>query len=138
MRIKFRAWDKSGGEVMLNVYAIDFFLRRIKFGTGKDEWRNWDDSGDITLMQFTGLLDKNGKEIYEGDIIFHNKMPNSNQRYKRIIEFYNGCFGFIIKHPKRFQPLTKYYIYKQKDRPLFCEVIGNIYDNPELLEGGAK
>jgi hypothetical protein len=66
-----------------------------------------------TMTQLTGLKDKNGKEIYEGDILdFENG-------YKDVIEFFNGCFklqqsGYMdnMEHGK---------------------VIGNIYENPELL-----
>ena len=74
---------------------------------------------DIPLMQYTGLKDKNGKEIYEGDVI---KTMNAESA---TVEFSNGGF--------------KYQYDKEGKRPLFdpiakhSEVIGNIYDNPELL-----
>ena len=71
-----------------------------------------------TIGQFTGLHDKNGKEIYEGDII-------SNESYKGIVVYKNG--SFVLDLGKSCGCVY-----------LFCLdsllVIGNIYDNPELLE----
>ena len=113
---------------MLDVYAIDLFLRRIKFGSGKEDWRNWDDSGDITLMQFTGLFDKNGKEIYEGDIVEamfrysedkENKPPKNKTKF--VVEF-------------KIDPGTQYCGFNFFPSVLnTIKVIGNVYENPELL-----
>lgn len=72
-----------------------------------------------TLGQFTGLLDKNGKEIYEGDIV---KWMTINMEGNACIDFKNGGFylqktGFIVG-----------------DNDLEMEIIGNIYENSELLK----
>lgn len=70
------------------------------------------------LMQFTGLKDKNGKEIYEGDLVAHNASAKPID-----VEFIDGTF----------EPFSK------SDfgwTSTLCEIIGNIYENPELLNGG--
>ena len=122
---KLRAWDKqdkrmSYGEVEYFDDSINY--RFDHFCTGADE--------DVEFMQSTGLKDKNGVEIYEGDVIncrnsFRNPMTGSgsisiNRDFKIIFE--NGEFkakGFDIR---------------LKNILSYSEVIGNIYENPELLE----
>lgn len=71
-----------------------------------------------TVGQFTGITDKNGKKIFEGDIIEYPP-----QRKKFIVEFYNDCFGARDKKDKRTR------IGSGDD----FIIIGNIHDNPELL-----
>ena len=79
-----------------------------------------------TAGQYTGLHDKNGKEIYEGDIV--RIIVNNNIEKICKVEFKNGIFGIMFSKHK---DLTAF--------PHFCnttfEVIGNIYDNPEMLGG---
>ncbi len=74
------------------------------------------------LMQYTGLKDKNGKEIYEGDIIVEYLLPNEYDY--GIIEYLDGSFVINWKS-KMWQ-----YLINVSRR----EVIGNIYENPELLK----
>ena len=86
-----------------------------------------------TVGQFTGLHDKNGKEIYEGDIVRFNQ--------KFLIE--NILFvGYEYSHIGGFSLCTKEGYYGMFGdawlEPFYCEVIGNIHDNPELLKGGEK
>lgn len=82
-----------------------------------------------TVGQYTGT-DKNGKKIFEGDIV---KAEINGSAYDKfvfplgVVEFENGVFG--IKDVKNFTPLSSY-----APRVSF-EVIGNIHDNPEFLEG---
>lgn len=118
---KYRAWDKITKQIC-PVWAI--------------AWKAWDDpitinyvtietdgtvdllGIEVELMQFTGLLDKNDKEIYEGDIL---KTCNNKNA---VVDFINGCFVLL----------------GDENRELLCtacsyeEIIGNIHENPELVE----
>lgn len=126
--LKFRAWDRDGNR-MMPVMGFDTYS--VVFAT--DEKRvTREDERDITLcelMQFTGLLDKNGNEIYEGDIVLVNGGQATNMAYpdashesiehKGAVQFHGGSFyiGGVIGD----WPLTD-------DR----EVIGNIYEDEGL------
>jgi len=103
--IKFRAWNKK-----TKLMRYDIFDVRL----GNDE--------DYEIMQFTGLKDKNGKEIYEGDIIRYEKKHYLIKWGKK-----NKAFIGKIKGDK------EEYILSEADKPDELEVIGNIYENPELL-----
>ena len=81
---------------------------------------------DYIRMQFTGLKDKNGKEIYEGDIVKTNETFSKNIIKK--VEWIIKISGWNI-HPE--------HIGKKPTEKMHCshlEVIGNIYENPELLK----
>lgn len=119
--IKFRAWD---GERMISL------SRAIQYGLVFVLQNNIDKCNtleiydeDICLMQYTGLKDKNGNEIYEGDILHHNvygtlEVIFDDGSFKLKDDFYS-CNDGIIK-----QKRIKYF-----------EIIGNIYENLELLKG---
>lgn len=81
-----------------------------------------------TVGQFTGLTDKNGKEVFEGDIC------NCNYGYTSdkigVVYYEDGCFYVDDKHPSGNMPL-KTLVKNEGNR---IEVIGNIHDNPELLK----
>lgn len=118
--IKFRAWDKSRNE-MLEVYEIWFTFATNRQRKTLSEPSYSTSTGNHSfesdcLMQYTGLNDKNGKEIYEGDIL-HNAGSVA------VVSFKDGAFGV---GEFRF-PLDKF---AGKNK----EVIGNIYENPDLVK----
>ena len=83
-----------------------------------------------TVGEYIGRTDKNGKKIFEGDIIKGKVHEINGYRVRRgVVEYYG--VGFIMT----FEPNSWY---DQKNIPFDCEVIGNIYDNPELLKGGVE
>ena len=111
--IKFRAWDIDEEEI---IYGIDKIKEKYDGIELIDELLNPQNAGimEIKIMQFTGLKDKNKKEIYEGDII-------DSHRY--------GIFEVEWRHDG-FHPFNMpNNVPNEND----CEVIGNIYENPELL-----
>ena len=121
--IKFRAWVKDRKEIV-NVEEIDFMNKVINYIDNDYENNRQEIIGscfeDIELMQYTGLKDKNNKEIYEGDI-FHT----GSKKILYVVEWIDcGLKGRQIKN-KSWIGLD----YWKDD----IEVIGNIYENPELM-----
>ena len=116
--IKFRIWDIENKE-MLKVQELDFeptfYGRRIAIRP--DQYNDYFDTEDMILMQYTGLHDKNGKEIYEGDII---RIKNSLIEIEGKIIFdtidlafevydkENGCKEMLWYTNKEFEVLRKY------------------------------
>lgn len=92
-----------------------------------------------TVGQFTGLLDRNGKEIYEGDLLFS---PLSEVNPFGMVAWHpNGYFFIDMEFGKRmpaedFRTLGEMMKYMIGGRSTEFEVVGNIHDNPELLKGG--
>nr|DAZ09485.1 MAG TPA: YopX protein [Caudoviricetes sp.] len=78
----------------------------------------------ITVSQFTGLYDKNGKEIYEGDILLVGNDGYENTYNKVGIK--DGCFGYVGEVDSKILPFCDYNVTE--------EIVGNIYDHPELIK----
>jgi uncharacterized phage protein (TIGR01671 family) len=125
--IKFRIWDIENKE-MLKVQELDFeptfYGGRIAIRL--DQYNDYFDTEDMILMQYTGLHDKNGREIYEGDII---KYKDSRGKHIEKVIFDKGCFYAGIHNGSSTRVAPKLI------NTRISEVIGNIYDNPELLGG---
>ncbi len=130
---KFRCWDTENKE-MLKVQELDFedtfYGGRLSIRT--DKYNDYFDMEDMVLMQYTGLKDKNGKEIYEGDIV--------KFRFKEDREEFPDLIGYIEYQSTfaAFRIMSNQGSFKIDITEIkFIEKIGNIYDNPELLEKGA-
>ncbi|WP_288551347.1 YopX family protein [uncultured Lacticaseibacillus sp.] len=120
--IKFRAWQPQVKR-MFEVGDIDFIKEEVMLR----QW-GWESSNDIDLMQYTGLKDNNGREIYGGDIVRTGE-DNIGDPDPMIGQVIMREGSWLIENEK-----------KQEAMELFSEitsreVIGNIFENPELLEG---
>ena len=144
--IKYRAYIKKDYNKelvgkMLDVSSIHLKRKKIIIGYSLSNTHYGNRSylyDDIELMQYTGLHDKNGKEIYEGDIVKINAHSYDFGFEKdRIgeIRFIEGCFGFYKQLSEKeyfFNELSTESGYGELE---YYEVIGNIYENSELLKG---
>ena len=120
---KFRAYHKERKE-MFEIASIDFEEKKAALSNGIIKLLNVD-SKQFELLQYTGLKDKNGKEIYEGDILFFR---DENMKY--IVVWQDTAF--IIKSIEIRKYLEK--MCWLDDTEICCEIVGNIYENKKLLE----
>lgn len=119
--IKFRAWDtykKIWTEYKIHEGIVFFLDKSTGVWVGKYDKRY----KEFDLMQHTGLKDMKGKEIYEGDIVIQN-----NKKHRVIFDEENA--RFCIRDDEFELGIT--FINHNNER---MEVIGNIYENPELME----
>lgn len=128
---KFRAWDKKLKK-MFEVSFIDLDTKLI--GLNIDLEIIIFDFEDIILMQSTGLLDKNGREIFEGDIVKRYRSPFFKAEWEYLIETVvrEGASLLLGRDfGKNFGTLPFDSPFAKGD---LLEVIGNVHENPELLE----
>lgn len=129
--IKFKGWD-SVNEVMLPVESINFREGYVSLNEGDNSLT--DTLEMIELIQYTGLKDKNGKEVYEGDII---ESPLwEDEPYEIVFKDY----AFKVRDIRKKIMYGSDLFFDIDDSLSGCvgetfEVIGNIYENPELLRG---
>ena len=122
--IKFRAYSDKFGMIEskdISIIAGEPFTRRL------------DRHIELQLMQYTGLLDKSGKEIYEGDILTPCVYKNWDE-FNLTVIFHKGCFMFDIQKPYVVKKTELHEcLARGKNAANGYEIIGNIHENPELL-----
>lgn len=126
-KIKFRFW--SGTKMFKDLEnVLECLKQQLAFNNDVIGMTQYDHSGihKASFMQYTDLKDKNGIEIYEGDIIKQHGVIANKQ-----IVFKNG--GFRVANSKSSSGLKNNLLNKQRIHKLNLEVIGNIYENPKLL-----
>lgn len=126
MRPEFRAWTEEGKTMYYDVYPFKDGTLLLNYdGFAFDEVP----ASDFILMQSTGLLDKNGSEIFEGDIV---KYKSGCYTYTEEVAYNKIFAGFGVKDANANIILTFWVLAENVDL-YSLEVIGNIYENPELL-----
>ena len=119
---KFRVW-LTDIDQMLRVKALVFEKDKTRCVCGYSFDFYLEDE-NATIMQSTGLVDKNGKEIFEGDIVKMSKDVYSEPTYYEVVRHYGGAYRLESK-----QHGCELWL-----RHTDCEVVGNVYENKELLD----
>ncbi len=123
---KFRAWDKKT-ERMWDIetwHIADEYVDLIEPGKSIADInaeRFWRKQSEVILMQYTGLKDKNGVEIFEGDIVNHYWSNEVGESF---------CHKAVIKNPFDYKVNEAMHLIYADE----LEILGNIWENPELLE----
>jgi len=129
--IRFRAWDYTQNKIRIvtDLMSVCDGSWNVSYDGGENY------TGDIVLMQYTGLHDKKGKEIYEGDIIreCYTIFPDDMEVFISEVLFQNGSFQLSGEDYEPFSGESSMCSIKSTD----LEVIGNVWENPELLGGAA-
>jgi len=133
---RYRAWAKEYSTAPFKMYYFgcpEFeILRYTEYGLQAgyyDSDGHFESLYDLTLIQSTGLRDKNGKEIYEGDIL---KVIQFEPPWECVasVKFSERCASFKIG--TEWNDMFLWYANEEGD----LEITGNIFENPELLKGG--
>lgn len=119
--LRYRAWLKEDKE-MIDVEEINFSNGEFDFIGDAITWMCKSD--DCVLMQSTGLTDKNGKEIFEGDLVKMAKNVYSEPTNYEVVRHRGGAYRLE----------SKQYGCELWLRHTDCEIAGNIYTDPELAE----
>ncbi len=130
--IKFRAWDKKN-KIMFQVQRISFnsygIQQEILLKVGHELDRSW-----VELMQFTGLKDKNGKEIFEGDIIEFTHLDKEFKNEIMVVIWGEKDCGFYAENPSC--STNSHGIDCCNLQTIKGKVIGNKFEDSHLLKNG--
>jgi hypothetical protein len=136
-KIKFRAWDTTYKK-MVHLYVARLWKLFITFDgviggfEDDDEYKDCAIYGDrFTPMQFIGLHDKNGKEIYEGDIVA--KFDFEAQHLRSVVIRHLGAFGYMNLGDFIVFASNYHFEWNDKGQSDKILVIGNIHDDPESI-----
>lgn len=132
--IKFRAYNKRT-QKMYKVLVIFFYQKIVKLsgldGKGKSFLEQFD---DVVLMQYTGLKDKNGVEIFEGDYVvgvqYLTTSPNVPFEIRGVVRYSERNTMFYIGDKNKGHDM---FMHSLGSTPYILEVIGNIYENSDLI-----
>ena len=117
--LKFRAWDRN---------PLDSYRMKYNLHLNSAYFQQPTLNG-IVVMQFTGLKDKNGKEIYEGDLVIYQE---TTYQIKYIPT--KACYSLVgISKFSDILAAIYDYVFTELTTVKYFEIIGNIYENPELL-----
>lgn len=138
MKQKFKAWKKTNGpEMFEDIRAIDFEKNIIRIGYKLSEYTTRIDEeslDNVELLQSTGLLDKNGTEIYEGDIVHYKIEDKSNDDSPYTLReltgyiYKEGNCMWVKVNDSEIVPL-----WCLEDQYVIFKILGNIYEHPHLL-----
>ena len=139
--ILFRGkWKNSGEWVYGNLFNPDKADTPTQICIGTYITKTCYEIDPETVGQFTGLTDKNGKKIFEGDIVRLTDEYNEIE-WTAIVVFGNPnnscCWGYSLCPIGKCESTSDILMWvDMEESGAYCEVIGNIYDNPELMKGG--
>ena len=125
---RYRAWDKEFKEmVQVNALVLDEQVIKATYknkNVAKDDLKNYE------LMQSTGLCDKNGKEIFEGDVVrqVRTQPTTENETITGVVTMIEGAWLIMNDNEQ-----LASYLWSETDEN---EIIGNIYENKDILEDG--
>jgi len=133
--IKFRAWDKVNKRMGYFEpgfsWCDEYYTWNLSTKEGTQSIMDVPPGENIVFMQYTGLKDGFGKEIYEGDLLqYHSVDPEKKTHLRQVVwDKERAAFRFLKVGPRKgISPFQRI----RDDRTKYHEVIGNIYENPEL------
>lgn len=133
-QVKYKAWDKVEKEwIDIKHFGFEngelWYVQAIDKNERDIDPPYFPDSNDIELIEYTGMSDRDGVEVFEGDIV---ELLTKYGKDVGVVVFIEGCFKIRWdsknKFPKNREMIGHYYINSK------TKVIGNVYEQPELIE----